>query len=662
MFKKRTLIKLTFSLLITIIILGITLNFLEPKFYVKFTGKAIENQAVSIGNKEIQIQSPQNMTYFIKDKNQYTLQLNATANFKVKKWQYDLINTDTKEIISKETPFTAQTQIEVSRWNNKLIIRALDEFGEIVEESVEFYVSTSDSYPMIQGIEPTIYLCEGDSLKYPFTVNDPEANKNQGPIEIKIEPLETFYIKPTKIYPSNEEKTTNFTIISKKMTKEDAGGVDQTSKTYQRTINANDGMYSSYNETRIIVIEKNNPPQIQKIGAKTEVIEWKETNTINYKAKAFDIEDGNQDSGNLKFDISFSGEKLFDINSNGLMTLKYEDTHIGVYNITVCVTDTGIDKPHTKISQVCGQTGSDQKSCTNFTLTITKNNNPPTITEQYPKKLRIESEKSTLYFNITTFDPDKSTPDVYWYADDELISYTPGNDLINGNSQIKYSFGCKTGTHSIKAGITDGLLNDTVEWKIKLTPQSGCQEQPECNQEWVCEQWKACQNLQKSADSGILPQEDFQKIQDECVANKWDSENCGFQIRECLDLNECNNTLYEPEKIQKCFFTQNPNCEDGIKNCHTRDCEVLTDCGGPCKPCPTCNDGIQNQGEEDVDCSGPCYIKCTTKEYPIISLKSPLKYVLIILILGLLLIITFKIIRISHIRKQIKTQEESYPW
>jgi len=30
------------------------------------------------------------------------------------------------------------------------------------------------------------------------------------------------------------------------------------------------------------------------------------------------------------------------------------------------------------------------------------------------------------------------------------------------------------------------------------------------------------------------------------------------------------------------------------------------DCGGPCKPCPSCTDGIQNQGEEGIDCGGPC--------------------------------------------------------
>lgn len=43
-------------------------------------------------------------------------------------------------------------------------------------------------------------------------------------------------------------------------------------------------------------------------------------------------------------------------------------------------------------------------------------------------------------------------------------------------------------------------------------------------------------------------------------------------------------------------------CDDGIKNQE----ETEIDCGGPCTACPTCDDGIENQGETDIDCGGPC--------------------------------------------------------
>jgi len=48
-------------------------------------------------------------------------------------------------------------------------------------------------------------------------------------------------------------------------------------------------------------------------------------------------------------------------------------------------------------------------------------------------------------------------------------------------------------------------------------------------------------------------------------------------------------------------------CSDGIQN----QGETDIDCGGPCPACPTCTDGIQNQGETDIDCGGPC-IACPT--------------------------------------------------
>ena len=43
-------------------------------------------------------------------------------------------------------------------------------------------------------------------------------------------------------------------------------------------------------------------------------------------------------------------------------------------------------------------------------------------------------------------------------------------------------------------------------------------------------------------------------------------------------------------------------CTDGIQN----QGETGVDCGGPCTACASCSDGIQNQGEQGVDCGGPC--------------------------------------------------------
>lgn len=50
-----------------------------------------------------------------------------------------------------------------------------------------------------------------------------------------------------------------------------------------------------------------------------------------------------------------------------------------------------------------------------------------------------------------------------------------------------------------------------------------------------------------------------------------------------------------------------PTCDDGIMN----QGETEVDCGGPnCPACPTCSDGIMNQGETGIDCGGPNCTPC----------------------------------------------------
>lgn len=49
-----------------------------------------------------------------------------------------------------------------------------------------------------------------------------------------------------------------------------------------------------------------------------------------------------------------------------------------------------------------------------------------------------------------------------------------------------------------------------------------------------------------------------------------------------------------------------PTCDDDIRN----QGEEKVDCGGPCEPCPTCFDNKRNQGEFGVDCGGPCEAEC----------------------------------------------------
>lgn len=118
------------------------------------------------------------------------------------------------------------------------------------------------------------------------------------------------------------------------------------------------------------------------------------------------------------------------------------------------------------MTDFCGQNGNNKSSCTNFSLTVTVENRRPNITSYYPTNLSLNvNGTSRLLFNITKNDPDGTIPDTYWYVDGFLIERDYGSNY----DEFSYSFGCAvSGNHIIKVEITDGLLNDSVQWNLTV--------------------------------------------------------------------------------------------------------------------------------------------------------------------------------------------------
>ncbi|NQU78361.1 hypothetical protein HQ545_01190 [Candidatus Woesearchaeota archaeon] len=108
-----------------------------------------------------------------------------------------------------------------------------------------------------------------------------------------------------------------------------------------------------------------------------------------------------------------------------------------------------------------------------------------------------------------------------------------------------------------------------------------------CEEDWTCTDWGPC-----------LPS--------------------SYQFRNCRDRNECGTELNMPDTSRACLYI--PTCRDKLKN----QGEEGVDCGGPCSPCSNCEDSILNQGEEQVsqiissnpsdvsDCGGPLCPVCPT--------------------------------------------------
>jgi len=483
-----------------------------------------------------------------------------------------------------------------------------------------------------------------------------------------ISPKDPFFHSPSTVDwlgGPNMVITANVSIFSVELDKTHAGGLNNGNLIYPENISVSDGQYVDSKLMYIDVIEINNAPNITNIGAKT-VYTQGDNSTFYHETQATDVEYDQYGYGILNYSVDFEGAiVLFDINtSTGIVNFTpFGPSQIGVYNVSVCVEDTEITNPHVNISLVCGQDGSSMTTCNNFSLTVTNDNRPPTIIDYYPQNLSFNASGSEeLYFNITKYDPDHTVPDAYWYVDGVFQEYDNGLDSINNTDEFSYTFGCGVSEdHIIKAEITDGLLNDSINWTVNVghvecilpgdEPGGGGGNEPICVPEWVCADWGVCLNAEVSLTAGIISGYDYRVIQDQCVVSGLGEGLCGFQVKNCLDLSKCNSTFNMPDTMQSCYYTSDPSCSDEIKNCHSGACEILVDCGGPCDACPTCSDEIKNQGEEGVDCGGPCPWKCEPA-IPFLRRK-PVLYTFAAIILLIIAIVVVKLIKILKYKKTI---------
>ena len=591
------------------------------------------------GPGDIYIISPENITYNFSQGDIYWIDLNVSSNFVADKWKYTLYDLTQDVLVYENISFVPNVTFSAVAGSNRMTVYANDSDGTWHNASVIFYVNITESAPILGPINDTIYVCEAESLDYRFNATDLDGDD----LTFDILPKDPFYsIKVGRVNTTTEEAK----IFSGVLSKSDIGN-------YSETISVSDGQYVDTKDVNITVLEINNPPEIDTIGVQTVWTSGDDT-TFYKQVSVSDVEDGNQDSGNLTFNITFSPNEIsFNITQDGTMEFTPNESQIGIYNIKVCVEDKGIDNPPANIS-LCGQDGSATSVCQNFSLTVTNINRAPTITDYYPDSLNLSvGGTDDLYFNITEYDPDWTIPDAYWYVDGVLEDYDSGS-LVD---EFSYRFGCGvSGTYIIKAEVTDGALNDSVEWNVvvgnvpcssgEVSGGGGGGGSPECFTEWVCGDWYVCQNTQVGLNVGLLSGEDYRLVQDSCSYSRWEGDACGFQLKECLDLNSCSVERNKPIEFQSCHYVENPSCFDGVKNCHDGTCELLIDCGGPCSSCPTCSDKIQNQGEGGIDCGGPCPWLC-----PVKPVKWKPNYFAIFLSILLIILLILVVIILKEILK-----------
>jgi len=463
--------------------------------------------------------------------------------------------------------------------------------------------------------------------------------------------------------------TKRMEIFSGILSKSDAGGAQGGWRTYFENVSVADQFAVDHGYVNITVIEINHAPNIVPIGVQT-VWTVGDNGTFYHELNVSDLEDGNRTSGNLDFNISFSNQTLFNISNTGVMNFTANSSHLGpnetsrMEDIAVCVSDRGLLNPHPNLTLHCLQDGSNMSSCDNFTLTITQVNRPPVIIDNYPDNNFTISITGTDYlnFNITKYDPDSPAIDTYWYVDSVEREYDPYQVNVSSD-YFSYIFGCGVeGSHNVRVMITDGALNDTLQWNfsISLVPCStgggggGGRPRIYCEEKWGCGDWATCRHLKKESRIGNIDDEFTFLIKERCSLFDWGDDVCGFQTRDCFDVNKCDSEFNKPPVLKECYYTEVPTCFDEIKNCHSGSCEVGIDCGGPCDPCPTCSDGKQNQGEEGVDCGGPCPDCKEEKPSPFSIFKITIYSVIIFLII-FAIVVAFLLLNYIKKKQRLET-------
>ncbi len=591
---------------------------------------------VVVNAPNITIASPTNTTYTFNLSQNKSVDLNVSAEKTIQTWFYTLYNGSGTIIVNRQV-FTPNTTITLITGTNKLAVYANLTGGQVGNTNVTLSVTISNSAPQILNLSGQILACEDSFLSHLINITDEDLDT----ISVSMTPINPFFI--TKL--SQTGNLTIAEIFSGTLTKSQVGS-------YRENVSASDGSRADTAITNISVVAVNHNPSIELLGAQTV---WFNAKFIK-QITANDTEDGNVSGGNLTYNVTFiSGIPIFTINStSGKINMTANASVVGLYNVSVCVRDKGLNTSIHPNATYCGYTGGPGYNCSNFELTVTNQNRPPNITSYYPTTTTISSTPPlTISFNVSTEDPDDTTPSAYWSINGVLET-----SLTN---QFNKTFS-DGGTFNVSVRVSDGELNDSRSWTITISnpPRSstgggGGGGGGTCQERWVCDNTAMCQNINGLYKNKLLDDLSRGIIEIKCRLEGWSEEECGIKLLDCKDINNCKTTTKKPNVTEECFYVANPSCNDNVKNCHDKSCEVLVDCGGPCSQCPTCSDTIQNQGEEAIDCGGPCPNSCQIEKPKKINY---LLYLLIILILLLIVAIIYTLYKLFAIKKRIEENDQ----
>lgn len=222
----------------------------------------------------------------------------------------------------------------------------------------------------------------------------------------------------------------------------------------------------------------------------------------------------------------------------------------------------------------------------NWTLNVTNRNRPPRFTKPLPHETWYKNQiKAAFYLNDYASDPDledtmvfnvtyltglhKITATIYPQSNNFVVFSQPPEWM--GAERVYFTVTDNWGGFDKSNNITLSVVEPPRDFFPSAAPSEGGfgGGAVRCIEQWFCDRWGRC------------------------LSN-------GTMYRTCVDLNNCYTAKKKPATSSQCEYI--PQCYNGVQD----NGEEGIDCGGRCPACATCYDRIKNQGEEAIDCGGPC--------------------------------------------------------
>jgi|GEM_PF-6225543 len=292
----------------------------------------------------------------------------------------------------------------------------------------------------------------------------------------------------------------------------------------------------------------------------------------------------------------------------------------------------------------------------------------------------------------------------------ELVKIYSGKKVLKGYTQIELQQQQGNAWLLLNGGTSEDILSASIALQntagfnlqgqsacIKTSPNrpvfqgTTCPTCPDCQQNQICtnqQQLAVC----KDTDNDGCPEQLFEQCTFECsngkcntaprqagcieswVCDQFTSCQNDKQTRTCTDQNKCNTDLTKPVTEKTCSCTEQWECRpftDCSAGIQTRYCFDTAECGTETtKPltqqsCASCNDNTQNQGEQGIDCGGPCDKQCAHIEKPQIPISklpviwwSVFAFVLAIVLITSAVLINHHMKTISYARNNKELPEE----